>query len=82
LCRFVFVRRVLYLVQYILPIFIVSCKKKIFRDLFVSFVSRPLLAFGLGEYWFRISLYVNDRNRPLAPILRHDVYLTCIDGDV
>jgi hypothetical protein len=49
----------------------------------------PLLAFGLGEYWFRISLYVYDRSRPLAPILKqrrcsqmYDVYLTCIDGDV
>jgi hypothetical protein len=49
----------------------------------------PLLAFGLGEYWFWISLYVYDRKRPLAPILRqrrcclmYDVYLTCIDGDV
>jgi hypothetical protein len=52
-------------------------------------MSRPLLAFGLGEYWFRISLYVYDRNWPLAPILiqrlcslMYDVYVTCIDGDV
>ncbi len=44
-------------------------------------VSRPLLAVWLGEYWFRLSLYVYDRNRPLAPILRqrrcslmYDVY--------
>ncbi len=29
-------------------------------------LSRP----HLGEYWFRISLYVYDRNRLLAPILR------------
>jgi hypothetical protein len=40
----------------------------------------------LGEYWFGISSYVYDRNRPLTPILRqrqcslmYDVYLTCID---
>ncbi len=52
-------------------------------------LSHSLLAFGLGEYWFWISLYVYDRNRPLAPILRqrrcclmYDIYLTCIDGDV
>jgi hypothetical protein len=52
-------------------------------------LSHPLLALRLGECWFRISLYVNDHNRPLAPILRqrwcslmYDVYLTCIDGDV
>ncbi len=51
-------------------------------------VSYPLLALWLGEYWFSISLYVYDRNRPLAPILRkrrcslmYDVYLTCIDDD-
>ncbi len=47
----------------------------------VSLLSCPLLALRLGEYWFRISLYVYDRNRPLAPILRqrrcsliYDVY--------
>jgi hypothetical protein len=46
------------------------------------------LLFRLGEYWFRISCYVYDPNRPLAPILRQsrcslmcDVYLTCIDDD-
>jgi hypothetical protein len=51
-------------------------------------MSRPLLAVRLGEYWFRISRYVYDRNRSLAPILRqsrcslmYDVYLTCIDDD-
>jgi hypothetical protein len=53
------------------------------------FVSHPLLAFGLGGYWFWISLYVYDRNMTLAPILRqrrcslvYDVYLTCKGGDV
>jgi hypothetical protein len=42
----------------------------------------------LGENWFRISRYIYDCNRPLAPILRqsrcslmYDVYLTCIDDD-
>jgi hypothetical protein len=46
------------------------------------------LLLWLGEYWFRISHYVYDCNRPLAPILRqsqcslmYDVYLTCIDDD-
>jgi hypothetical protein len=55
----------------------------------INLVSLPLLALRLGEYWFQISLYVSDRNRPLAPILRqrwcslmYDVYLTCINGDV
>jgi hypothetical protein len=54
-----------------------------------SIVERECLALclllRLGEYWFRISHYVYDRNRPLAPILRqwrcsliYDVYLTCI----
>ncbi len=58
------------------------------RIFLIPVVSRPLLALRLREYWFRISLYVIDRNRPLAPILRqrwcslmYDVYLTCIDGD-
>jgi hypothetical protein len=44
-------------------------------------LSRPLLALRLGEYWFHISRYVSDCNRPLAPILRqsrcslmYDVY--------
>jgi hypothetical protein len=44
-------------------------------------LSRPLLAIWLGEYWFRISRYVYDSDRPLAPILRqsrcsliYDVY--------
>jgi hypothetical protein len=53
-----------------------------------SLLSRPLLALRLGEYWLRISLYVYDRNRPLAPVLRqrrcslmYDVDLTCIDDD-
>ncbi len=56
---------------------------------FINLVSLPLLALRLGEYWFRISLYVSDRNRPLAPIRRqrwcslmYDVYLTCIKSDV
>jgi hypothetical protein len=47
----------------------------------MALVSRPLLALWLGEYWFRISCYVYDCNRPLAPILRqrrcsliYDVY--------
>jgi hypothetical protein len=35
-------------------------------------VSRHLLALHLGEYWFWISLYVYDHNRPLAPILKLD----------
>jgi hypothetical protein len=46
------------------------------------------LLLRLGEYWFHISRYVYDPNRPLAPILRqcqcslmYDVYLTCIDDD-
>ncbi len=45
-------------------------------------LSRPLLALRLGEYWFRISRYVYDHNRPLTPILiqrrcslMNDVYL-------
>ncbi len=32
-------------------------------------LSRPLLALRLEEYWFCISHYVYDRNRPLTPIL-------------
>ncbi len=54
----------------------------------IIIVSHPVLLLWLGEYWFRISRYVYDRNRPLAPILRqsrcslmYDVYLTCIDDD-
>jgi hypothetical protein len=42
----------------------------------------------LGEYWFHISRYVYDCNRPLAPIIRqrqcslmYDVYLICIDDN-
>ncbi len=53
-----------------------------------TWVSCPLLALRLGEYWFRISHYVYDCNRPLAPIRRqrqcslmYDVCLTCIDDD-
>ncbi len=53
-----------------------------------AYLSCPLLALQLGEYWFRKSLYVYDRNRPLVPILRqkrcslmYNVYLTCIDDD-
>jgi hypothetical protein len=49
--------------------------------LLTMFMSRPLLAVRLGEYWFCISLYVYDRIRPLVPILRqrqcslmYDVY--------
>jgi hypothetical protein len=51
-------------------------------------MSCPLLALHLREYWFRISRYVYDRNRPFAPILRqrrcslmYDVFLTCLDDD-
>jgi hypothetical protein len=51
-------------------------------------LSRPLLVLRLGEYWFRISRYVYDRNRPLAPILRqrrcslmYDVYWRIDDDD-
>jgi hypothetical protein len=59
-------------------------------EIFIAYVSRPLLALRLGEYWFRISCFVYDRNRPLATILRqqrqcslmYDVYLTCLDNDV
>ncbi len=58
-------------------------------DILTNSIVSPLFALCLGEYWFQISLYVYDRNRPLAPILRqrwcslmYDVYLTCIDGDV
>ncbi len=32
-------------------------------------MSHPLLLWLLGEYWFCISRFVYDRNRPLAPIL-------------
>jgi hypothetical protein len=46
------------------------------------------LLLRLEEYRFRISCYVYDRKRPLAPILKqsrcslmYDVYLTCIDDD-
>jgi hypothetical protein len=46
------------------------------------------LLLRLGEYWFRISRYVYECNRPRGPILRqsrcnlmYDFYLTCIDGD-
>ncbi len=60
-----------------------------FFHLMFYILPNPLLALRLGKYWFRISLYVYDRNKPLAPILRqrrcsliYDVYLTCIDGDV
>ncbi len=52
-------------------------------------MSCPLLALRRGVYWFRLSRFVYDRNRPLAPILRqrryslmYDVFLTCIDDDV
>jgi hypothetical protein len=55
-------------------------------------LSRPLLALRLGEYWFRISLYVYDGNRVIGHSsyeytktktcsLMYDVYLTCIDDD-
>ncbi len=37
-----------------------------------TWLSRPLLLWLLGEYWFRISLYVSVRNRPLAHILRQN----------
>jgi hypothetical protein len=36
----------------------------------IAWLSRPLLLWQLGEYWFRLSHYVYDCNRPLAPILR------------
>ncbi len=35
-----------------------------------TILSCPLLALQLGEYWFRISLYLYYHNRPPAPILR------------
>ncbi len=47
----------------------------------MSLLSRPLLALQLEEYWFRLSRYIYDRNRPLTPTLRqswcslmYDVY--------
>jgi hypothetical protein len=59
--------------------------KIISGSLFIIFyhiiLSRPLLLCLLEEYWFLLSRYVYDRNRPLAPIIRqsrcslmYDVY--------
>jgi hypothetical protein len=53
-----------------------------------EFVSHPLLLWLLGEYWFCLSRYVYERNRPLRAYtktksVQSDVLclLTCIDDD-
>ncbi len=46
---------------------ITSSTKGNYKDRNIE-VSRPLLALHLGEYWFRISLCVYDRNRPHATV--------------
>ncbi len=46
---------------------VTDCSFYIFIYLYLA---HPLLALRLGEYWFCISLYVYDCNRPLSPILR------------